>query len=315
MVGLFVLIAAGLLLATVFALSGAFGRAGATYRAYFKFVGGLEPGATVRYGGFKVGRVEQLRVDPQDSTRIELTFSVRLDTPVKTDSIAKISSLGALGDNYLEVTTGTPQAPRAASGTVVKSEEYVSFVELSAKLNELGPEAKNMIQNLNQRVTELQETIARVNDDLNERNRANFSASLDNVRGTLEENRPKLKATMTHLETASEKLRPLLDDFKKSLEQADKAIGHLDSVILENREDVRKAVAEMKRVLTTASSLVDQLDRTMNYNAENIDEILENMRITTLNLKQFTDTIKARPYTLIRTSSPPDRKPGEARRP
>jgi len=62
MVGLFVLIAGAVLVATVFALTGAFGGTAATYRAYFPFAGGLEPGATVRYaGGPKVGRVEKLQ--------------------------------------------------------------------------------------------------------------------------------------------------------------------------------------------------------------------------------------------------------------
>jgi len=47
-VGLFVLIAGAVLVGTVFALTGAFGGTAATYRAYFPFAGGLEPGATVR---------------------------------------------------------------------------------------------------------------------------------------------------------------------------------------------------------------------------------------------------------------------------
>ena len=49
-VGLFVLVAAGLLIVTVFALGGAFSSSPVTYRAYFPFAGGIEPGATVRYG-------------------------------------------------------------------------------------------------------------------------------------------------------------------------------------------------------------------------------------------------------------------------
>src|SRR6266699_1218753 len=51
MVGSFVLVAAGVLVGTVVALTGAFGGPAKTYRAYFQFAGGLEPGATVRYAG------------------------------------------------------------------------------------------------------------------------------------------------------------------------------------------------------------------------------------------------------------------------
>jgi ABC-type transporter Mla subunit MlaD len=63
MVGLFVLVAAALLVGTVFAVGGISGRQVKTYRAYFTFAGGVESGTEVRYsGGPKVGRVEKMRI-------------------------------------------------------------------------------------------------------------------------------------------------------------------------------------------------------------------------------------------------------------
>lgn len=312
LVGLFVIVAAGLLLVTVFAISGAFVRAGATYRTYFKFAGGLQPGATVRYaGGPKVGRVERVRVDPSDPTRIEIGFSVLPGTPVKTDSVAKVASLSALGDNYLELSPGTATAPPAPPGSALKSAEYVGFADLTAKLNQLGPTAQELLENLNDRVTELRETIARVNDLLNTQNRANVAMTLGDIHGMLAENRPKLKSTMTQIDAASAKLPPLLDDLKKTLAQADNAVSHIDATITENRPDLRESIRELRQTLASASNVTDQLDRTLSTNAENIDEILENFRHVSENLKEFTATIKTRPYTLIRGSGPPARHPGE----
>src|SRR3989441_7177324 len=116
MVGLFVLIAGAVLVATVFALSGAFGGSSSSFRAYFPFAGGLEPGATVRYaGGPKVGRVEKLQLDPKDTSRIEITFSVKSGLPVKADSRVKIMSLSPLGDNHLEIVPGNEKAVLAAT--------------------------------------------------------------------------------------------------------------------------------------------------------------------------------------------------------
>jgi len=67
LVGMFVLIAAAVLFATVFTMSGAFGRATTKFHAYFPFAGGLEPGAAVRYaGGPKIGRVDSVQLDPQN---------------------------------------------------------------------------------------------------------------------------------------------------------------------------------------------------------------------------------------------------------
>ncbi len=312
-VGLFVLVAAGLLLATIFTLTGAFSHAGPKYHAYFKFAAGLGPGATVRYaGGPQVGRVEEVHSDPKDPRRMEITFQVRPGTPVKTDSVVKIYSLSPLGDNYLEIAPGSLNAPRAPSGTELKGADYASFEDVKEMLNQIGPQAQQLLKNLNGRVTELRETIARVNELLNEQNRANISASLSHVRGMLEEDRPKVKSTLTHLDDASAKVGPLLDDFKKTVAQANDAISHIDATLMENRPDLRKAVVELWDALASAQSLTSQLDRRLTANSENIDEILQNMRDITENLREFTDTIKTRPYTLIRASGPPPRRPGES---
>jgi phospholipid/cholesterol/gamma-HCH transport system substrate-binding protein len=47
-------------------------------------------------------------------------------------------------------------------------------------------------------------------------------------------------------------------------------------------------------------------------NSDNLDEIIDNLRHTTENLNSFTETIKTRPYTLLRDSSPKPHKPGSA---
>ena len=311
-VGLFVLVAAGLLLVTVFAISGTFGRTGVTYRADFKHAGGLEAGATVRYAeGPKVGRVEQVRIDPQDPARVEISFSIRPGVPVRTDTVAKIASLSALGENYLELVPGkTPGATPAPPGSVLKSEDYISFADVTTRLNDLAPAAQALLENLNQRVTDLQATIARVNDLLSVQNRANLSASLANVRGMLEENRPALKSTMGHIDTASAKVAPLLDDFKKAVKDAHEAVSHIDATITENRPELRQSIHELRQTLISADAAADQLNRTLSYNGDEIDEMIDNLRHITENLREFTNTIKTKPNTLIFSSSPRTRQPG-----
>src|SRR5258708_16704536 len=138
MVGLFVLVAGAVLVATVFALTGAFGGTAATYRAYFPFAGGLEPGATVRYaGGPKVGLVDSVQLDPQNPSRLDVVFSVQADLPVTVDSNVKIMSMSPLGDNHLEILPGSAQAPRATSGSLLQSQKNVDFNALTAQLNDL----------------------------------------------------------------------------------------------------------------------------------------------------------------------------------
>ncbi len=314
MVGLFVLIAAAVLIATVFVLSGAFAGSASSYRAYFPFAGGLEPGATVRYaGGPKVGRVEKLQLDAKDASRIEITFSVKSGLPVKTDSHVKIMSLSPLGENHLEIVPGSDKAALAATGSILPSDSYVDFNALTARINDLAPQAQQLLKTLNDRAGELKVTVDRINDLMSDQNRANLAGTLADTRGMIAENRAPVKATLQHLNSASERLEPLLQDLRKTSAQANETLSHVDSLIGENRADVRQAVVELRKSLTTITDLTGKLDQTLDVNSENIDELLENLRHVSQNLKEFTNTIKTRPYTLIRSSTPREHKTGEPR--
>src|SRR6201981_3152373 len=220
-VGLFVLIAVAVLFGTVFAMSGAYGRSSTKFHAYFPFAGGLEPGATVRYvGGPKVGRVDSVKLDPQNPARLDIVFSVQADLPVRVDSSIKIMSMSPLGDNHLEILPGSAQAARATSGSLLPSQKYVDFNSLTAQLNDLNPQAQELLRNLNDRALEVKETVARVNDLLVPQNRANLAATIANARGMLEENRPQIKTTLQNMSSVTEKLQPLLEDFRKTSAQA-----------------------------------------------------------------------------------------------
>jgi len=315
-VGLFVLIAAALLIVTVFTLTGFFNRGDVLYRAFFKNAGGLRPGAEVRYAGSPpIGRIEDVRPDSHDTSRMEITFRVKPEIPVKTDSMAAITSNSPLSDNFLGIVPGSNAAKRAPAGSTLKSIEYVGFGDLEAEIADLGPEAKLVLANLNQRLTELQVTVVRLNDTLNDKNRENIAASLGNVRGVLEENRKPLHSTITHFDDASAKIAPLLDDLKKTSADAQKAINTLEGTIGENRSDLRQSIEELRHMLDTANNVTDQLDRTLNANGENIDDILSNFRQASQNLRQFTETLKQRPYTLLRSALPPPHLPGKVPKP
>jgi phospholipid/cholesterol/gamma-HCH transport system substrate-binding protein len=310
-VGFFVLVAAALLIGTILMVSGTFNSGGVAHHTYFKSAGGLLPGAAVRYGGMKAGKIEAVRVDPKDSTRIEIDFSVQRGIPVKADSIAKISSLGALSDNYLEIGTGTKGGQLAAPGSELKSVETLGIGDLGDMIGSLTPVANQVMQTLNQRLTEMQVTIARVNDLLNDKNRQNIGNSLGNLNGMLAEDRPKISGSLTNVQVASARLVPLLDDLKATMNQANDTLSHVDSLVVENRQDIRTIVVELKGTMLNAQALIEQLKNTTDNNTDNIDQIFENIRVTTENMKVLTDSLKTNPAVLIRGNNGKDRKPGD----
>jgi phospholipid/cholesterol/gamma-HCH transport system substrate-binding protein len=311
-VGLFVIIAATLLIVTVFSISGAFAGSARHFHAKFRNAAGLERGASVRYeGGPKIGRVENVHIDSTDPSLMDMEFSVKGDLPIKTDSRVSILSFSPLGDNHLEIRAGSPTAGRAADGAVLAADPYVGFNDLTEQFNRVIPQAQELMGNLNARVKELSVTIARVNDLLNDENRANISGTVSNLHGMLVENRPVVKSALNNVNSASTKISPLLDDLKKTSDQASDTLKKVDAMIGENREDLRASIKKLRESLNNVNSITHRLDQTLDVNEETIDELLMNLRAVSENLREFTDIIKTHPSELIRSSSPREHKPGE----
>jgi phospholipid/cholesterol/gamma-HCH transport system substrate-binding protein len=332
LVGLFVLIAGGLLFGALVVISGSIGGATVSHRSYFKFAGGVQPGAAVRFGGLMVGKVQRVRVDPDNSTRIEIDMTVARDTPLKTDSVARISTLGPLTDNYIEISTGRLGAPLAAPGSELPSVEAFGLPQLGDAAQSMLPDLQKALQKLNSNLDGLQVTLTRANDLLNDRNRANIggtldnlhhlvadvrpkaNASLDNLNGLLEDSRPKVSASLTNVQDLTTKLTPLLADLKTTMARANDTLAHLDATLTENRPDLRASVNGLRETLGKSSVLLDQLNQTFDQNSSNIDGLLTNIRIATENLRMLSETLARSPASLIRGVKMPDRKPGDVQK-
>ena len=329
LVGMFVLIAGGVFLGTMFVISGGIGGATVPHQAYFRFAGGVQPGAPVRYGGMTVGKVQRVRVDPGNTTRIEIDLVVNRDAPLKTDSVAKISTLGPLTDNYIEISTGSERAALAPPGSTLLSAEAFGLPQLGDAAQAMLPDLQRALQKLNQNLDGLQLTLARANDLLNDRNRANIgnslnnlehlvaevrpraTDSLDNLNGLLSDARPKVSAGLTNVQELTAKLGPLLDDLKTTNARASDALAHVDSTLVENRADIRTTVTGLRDAVAKSTALLSGLNQTLDGNSANIDDLLTNIRMTTENLRTLTETLARSPASLIRGIRTPDRKPGE----
>ena len=84
---------------------------------------------------------------------------------------------------------------------------------------------------------------------------------------------------------------------------------NLNSVVEENHKQIRDVLLDLGRSLLEARQLIMNLNDTLDSNRTNLDESLENIRVSSQNLKQFTDTIKQRPFSLIRIKAEKDRVP------
>jgi phospholipid/cholesterol/gamma-HCH transport system substrate-binding protein len=331
-VGLFVVIAVALLIGSVLAISGGMGTSTVPHHSYFKYAGGVQPGAPVRFGGMLVGKVERVQVDPSNTTRIQIDYMTDRATPVKTDSVAKITTLGPLTDNYIELSTGTQPAPLLAPGAEIPSTEMFGLPQLGEAFQSMLPDVQRAMLKVNASLDGLQVTLARANDLLNDRNRATIAhslantdqllaetrpkvnASLDNVNQLLKDIQPKVSASLGNVQDVTAKLSPLLDDIKRISTRADDTLSHVDATLVENRPDIRASITTLRDTLAKSTALLDHLNHALDQNADNIDELLDNLRVSTENLKGLTETLRSRPASLIRGIRSEDRQPGGVRR-
>jgi len=314
-VGSLVVVAVLLFLGTLILVGGVnlLRRKQVNYVTYFKFAGGLDPGSVVRFAGRKVGTVQSADFDPQDTTRIIVRLKVLANTPVRSDSTATISSLGFLGDNYVEISAGTKNASLLPAGSEIPAKEVVEVADVINNANALvlnanqligtlGPKLGTVVDNANQLALNLKNMTG-------PQAQQHFDRILSNVDEMLVETRPPLRRTLANLDAASAKVGPAIDKADVTLDSTTTLTKNLNQVVLENRAEVHQVLLTLRSALADARRLMVNLDDTLQENRDNLDETLENIRATSQNLRQLTNTLKRKPNSLVFYKEAKDRQP------
>jgi t-SNARE complex subunit (syntaxin) len=82
----------------------------------------------------------------------------------------------------------------------------------------------------------------------------------------------------------------------------------VNGTVTDVREPVRKDLAELQNTLQQAKQLLSDMQVMVRANDYKIDDTVENLRVATDNLDQLTDSVKQRPWSLVRIKQPQDRK-------
>ena len=172
-VGAFVLVLVTLAFVTVLWLARAQLRTQhAPYDIYFTgAVTGLRTGAPVEYNGVPVGRVIDIRIDPQNVEQIRVTVEIDRSVVIKADAVAGVESGLLSGVAYIEITGGTQGAPElVAQG----GQHYPVIPSRRSNLQKLYSRGPYLLE----RLTVVAE---KLNAFLDEPNRDAFAHSLANV--------------------------------------------------------------------------------------------------------------------------------------
>lgn len=282
------------------------------YKTYFDFAGGLESGHMVRFGGLKAGVVTDIRPWTEDPTRIEVLLEMRGDVPVNAKSVARIASLSALGNNYLEVTPGEMNAPRVEPGGTIDSMETVTLDDLTKKIADVTDTAQDVMKDVHRDFRMIAEDahvlLTNLQELTGDKNQRNVEKMLENTNLLVEELRPKIDQVTEDISETLEKAQGMTDEFTKLAKNADVTVTNLNGMIQDAREPLKRDLEELELTLREARELLDQIQALVAVNEENVNESIENFRVASRNVEELTDELRQRPWRLIRAKPKPDRQ-------
>ncbi len=247
-------------------------------------VTGLNPQATVRYRGVTVGKVEDIRLDPQDSHTILIRIAVDRNLPLTDNAYAQLGYQGLTGLAYVQLNDEGGKAERLETD----SDELARIP--------LRPSALDSITSSGQRfLSSANVLVERLNLLLEDENRARFAHILKNT----EEVTEQLRAVIGQLEPGLRTLPGLAED-------ASSVLKHTDQLMI----DLGEITAKLNRqggTMENLSQTTGELADTMHA----LREVTEGIKRNSRSVDRFLQQLEEQPRSLLFGRSPPSPGPGE----
>ena len=282
------------------------------YTTYFRYAGGIGPGTPVLFGGIRVGQVTAVRPAPADPTQIEVLFAVRPGTPVNEQCTVRVGSVSLMSSPALFVTTGSNDARRLNSGEVMRSQEAVSQDEIARRIATLSATANDLLLDLKRELppltTEARAVLANLNQITGPRNQKQIDGVLAELNTILRRESPKIAQITDRVAALAERADAVVGSAGPLLSNLDATVTNANVTLDAVREPLTKDLAELEKVLQDARALLASVQEVVRSNDADIAETVRALHAAAENLRAFTETVKERPWNLIRTTQPPDRR-------
>jgi phospholipid/cholesterol/gamma-HCH transport system substrate-binding protein len=98
-------------------------------RTCFQNVSGLRPNAKVRFAGVDIGKVREVKAQPDNKTcpaAVEMEIQTPYELKVPQDTVASIATAGLLGETYLVIDASQASGPPTRTGDQLPSKESVN---------------------------------------------------------------------------------------------------------------------------------------------------------------------------------------------
>ena len=249
-------------------------------------VTGLTIGGSVQYNGIQVGDVRKLSLAPDDPRQVVAHVRLNGDTPVRTDTHARLTLLGLTGVTVIQLSGGSPSAPRLQPAP---GETNARIVADASAMQSLIASGQDIAVSAN-------DVLVRVNKLLSDDNMAHVTSTLahiDDVTATLAGQRAELRTLVAQSSAASVKLGRTLDRIDALAISSDRLIN----------QESRGVLLSARRTIDTANAILEQ-NRTPlagfgNEGLVQVGTALTELRQTLRSLRAITGRLQDDPSTYL----------------
>ena len=311
-VGAFVLTGVALLGVTVYSISVArYSGAHVPFKTYLRNAAGMEPGTAVLFGGISVGRVSAVQPDSIDPTRIAISLEVDQSTPLNARSVAQVGSVSLMSAPVLTISTGSNTAPRLTPGSTIPSQEALSMDDLQRKVAVLADTAQStLVQvsgDLNGITSDTRKLLANLDDLTGSANRKHVARLLTNADDMVGHLNPDIQQISRQALELTKRANLIAGKVEPTIDTLNATVTNANQTITDVRRPAVADLAELQRTLLDMRSLISSLQTVVNVNSESTTDTIENLRLATQNLDELTESVKERPWSLVRIKQPKDR--------
>ncbi|HET6226222.1 MAG TPA: MlaD family protein [Bacteroidia bacterium] len=266
------------------------------YYAVYKDISGLVEANPFLLNGYKIGMVSEIKLFPDTTGRILVTLVVNEDIQIPKTSVAKVASSSILGDMCVQLFLGKGTEYVQPGDTLLSAQEDNLKQAVNKTIAPLQEKATSLISSIDSVMVVVQEV-------LNEDTRKNLKKSFESIKHALSSlevtsyrldtmviaERSKISSILskvnvlaTTLSSNSANLSNIISNFSNISDSLAKS--NLTSAI--NNADV--ALSQASSIMTkinkgegTMGMLInnDSLYRNLNRSSEDLDKLLEDLRL------------------------------------
>ena len=280
------------------------------YNIYFdESVLGLNIDAPVKYRGISVGKVTSLRINPANLEQVDVLITILKTTPIKEDTIAKLTAQGITGLSYINLSMGSRNA----------QELQLQEGQTNPVIKTLPSFFENIEQSFDSMSSQLSTTLTQTNKLLNDKNQKEFAlvlqktaSVLDKLDRTLDDNTINhLQNTVKNLDEISVKtnnLTPKLENFILHSTEWEDKIANSFASIMGSYTGIKSSMDEIKRAVKSGEfnikDIAGDVLPTMNNTLIDMQELI-------IRFDSFMETYERSPGDILFKKEETKKGPGE----